>query len=463
LTVYSASAVDIADTEMDAPDVGLAMFGASGEDCDTIMIKGYGMFLVNSENQIGGLPTYWSYDEDMFAYFVGAENMWYVTTKSNWEKVLGGTTWYHDKLDKSSLTCGCRDSENGVGGFTGLTCSEVKAPYNKYGNVQCDTSEHQDRVTRYCPVTCGAEACPSSDESGSSGDESGSDVGLAMFGASGEDCDTIMIPGQGMFLANSEKKIGGLPSYWSSDMEDFAYFVGAEDKWYVIGATYWEQVLGGTRWSHDKVDKSSITCGCQDSENGVGGFSGLTCSEVKAPDYKYYNVQCDTSEYQDLVTRYCPVTCGAKACPSSSRSLGHPHIAIRRLKKGKPDKQTSTATVTRSCEDQNHTGIKLNETSTEEATCGALRSYCQMDTLVAAKCCATCVTEASEKALSNGGCADDPHFTFTIASSLEVNMAKETISRDLYNCSGAAGYCDLGLVREHCCDICKVHEELSSA
>ncbi|CAK0887667.1 unnamed protein product [Prorocentrum cordatum] len=39
-------------------------------------------------------------------------------------------------------------------------------------------------------------------------------------------------------------------------------------------------------------------------------------------------------------------------------------------------------------------------------------------------------------------------------------MDKETIARDQFNCSAAAGYCDLASIREHCCKTCEAHDEL---
>ncbi|CAK0887666.1 unnamed protein product [Prorocentrum cordatum] len=150
LTVYSAAAVDIGDSHMPAPALGLAMFGAgggSGADCSAIMIHGHGMYVANHENQIGGLPTYWSFDGESFAYFVSGADKWYLIDKSYWQVVQQGEYWSFAQLDRSSLTCGCQDSENGPSGFSGLSCSDVKAPNNRYANVECDSGSR--RITHH--------------------------------------------------------------------------------------------------------------------------------------------------------------------------------------------------------------------------------------------------------------------------------------------------------------------------
>merc|ERR1719183_704911 len=58
-----------------------------------------------------------------------------------------------------------------------------------------------------------------------------------------------------------------------------------------------------------------MSCGCQDSANGVSGFSGVGCNQVGYPSFKWSNVRCDKEvQYTHLCKSSCPKTCRVSKC-----------------------------------------------------------------------------------------------------------------------------------------------------
>jgi hypothetical protein len=165
LTVYAPAKVTIDLTNQSAPDVGITMFGpAGGERCDQVMIDGRGLFTKRLDRTYGGIPTYWSLDGKMFAYFVANSSSakWSVVTQEYWARVQKGEVWHVAQIPRTDLSCGCSDSHGGVAGFLDVSCTDVKEPYPKYSNVKC-TGEYATHVQRYCPDTCGPlDVCSSS-------------------------------------------------------------------------------------------------------------------------------------------------------------------------------------------------------------------------------------------------------------------------------------------------------------
>lgn len=276
------------------------------------------------------------------------------------------------------------------------------------------------------------------------------DVGLTMFGPSqgGKHCAQVMIEGRGLFIRRSDFPYGGVPTYWSFDEKEFAYFVGGFSKWFVTSKNYWPQVQKGELWHVAKLSKSDLTCGCSDSQHGVAGFQGVSCADVKEPFNKYSNVKCASGEYAAHVQRYCPATCGPlDVCGSDSAE------EARFLEQS----EAAPPSLRPTCEDHEHTGITING-GESMATCEELGSYCFGSEAVRSKCCASCEREAERVELSNGAtqqgegmCYDDDGFRFTVSEG------------DHFGCAHAAPYCEThDSVRERCCETCqqKTEEDL---
>lgn len=289
--------------------------------------------------------------------------------------------------------------------------------------------------------------------------QSSEDVSLAllrMFGptnSAGEVCTVASLPNQGVFELDRDKLVHGFPTYWSADRADFAYWISAESKWYVITHKYFDQVKAGELWSFEKLSKDAMTCGCQDSANGVAGFNGIFCNNVKGSDAKFSNVKCSGSEYSQLVQRFCPETCGAAIC-SRATTLASPPArsggsttAAPTTSKATTSKATTSASPARSteapkqvCEDASNPGITLND---KGATCTELGPYCHEYPDIEAKCCATCARRAADGLVSNEQtCKDHPDAS---CSSLKDKCSSRSSVRErcCATCKGQSGVSDM--------------------
>jgi len=266
------------------------------------------------------------------------------------------------------------------------------------------------------------------------------DVGLRMFGpAGGARCDQVTVNGRGLFTKRPDRMYGGIPTYWSFDGKEFAYFVASSEKWSVVTRDRWTSVQKGELWHFAQIPRSDLACGCSDSPGGVAGFLDVSCSDVKEPYPKYSNVKC-TGEYATHVQRYCPGTCGPlDVCASSSTSSPGPED---------PTSSATTPALRLTCLDHEQTGITIND-GQSTATCDELRSYCFVSEAVQSKCCKTCEREAEQAEITDGSdagggeCHDDVGFRFTV-------------NGQELGCGQAGHYCeDHDSVRELCCQTCK--------
>jgi len=240
-----------------------------------------------------------------------------------------------------------------------------------------------------------------------------------------------------MFTKRLDRLYGGIPTYWSLDGKEFAYFLASSGKWSVITHKYWARVQKGELWHVAQIPRTDLSCGCSDSPGGVAGFLDVLCSDVKEPYPKYSNVKC-TGEYATHVQRYCPYTCGPlDVCSSSSASSS-----------SGPTSSATTPALRLVCQDHDQTGITVNE-GQSIATCDELRSYCFVSEAVQSKCCKTCELEAEQVEITNGGdagegeCHDDVSFRFTV-------------NGQELGCGQADHYCeDHDSVRELCCRTCQ--------
>jgi hypothetical protein len=264
------------------------------------------------------------------------------------------------------------------------------------------------------------------------------DIGVKMFGpVGGERCDQVMIDGRGLFAKKLDRVYGGIPTYWSLDGKEFAYFNARSGKWSVTTKQYWTRVQKGELWYVAQIPRTDLSCGCSDSPGGVAGFLDVSCGDVKEPYPKYSNVKC-TGEYATHVQRYCPDTCGPlDVCDSSSASSGPEE---------EPTSTAETPSLRLVCQDHEQTGITVND-GQSMATCDELRSYCFVSDAVQTKCCKTCEREAEQVEITNGGdegeCHDDVNFRFNV-------------NGQELGCVDAGQYCeDRDSVRELCCRTCE--------
>merc|ERR1719401_2795182 len=97
LVVYAAEKVEIHKSSTSPEEMSLAMVGPTqqGEPCDTVTIDGFGVFTRNLDKLIGGVPTFWAVDKEMFAYFALTDEgyLWMVIHASEWDRILAGELW----------------------------------------------------------------------------------------------------------------------------------------------------------------------------------------------------------------------------------------------------------------------------------------------------------------------------------------------------------------------------------
>merc|ERR1719421_2095734 len=100
-------------------------------------------------------------------------------------------------------------------------------------------------------------------------------------------CNIVTIKGRGLWKSNKDNLMYDAPTFDSWDGQHFAYYVGASNEWFLIKKDKWAAVQQGKQWHYAKVTTEDFVCGCQDSDTGVGGFTGVGCDRVKAPSLKY--------------------------------------------------------------------------------------------------------------------------------------------------------------------------------
>jgi len=161
LVAYAPTHIAIRESSLDPTMVLMTLFGAAedGKVCNNVFIEEFGNFLLKMDEIVHGFPTYWSANNNEFAYWVPDQKKWLLIQGSFLDKVRGGQVWSFAKFTKSSMSCGCKDDPKGVAGFNGVSCDKVKEPHVMYYNVQCTGSRHSELVQQYCPVTCGADFC----------------------------------------------------------------------------------------------------------------------------------------------------------------------------------------------------------------------------------------------------------------------------------------------------------------
>ncbi|CAK0844194.1 unnamed protein product, partial [Prorocentrum cordatum] len=142
--------------------------------------------------------------------------------------------------------------------------------------------------------------------------KSASEVALAMFGPECNESHVSFVE-HGVFTPSPDKLVRGIPTYWSIDDAEFAYYTSR--LWFVTSAAHWQAVSQGKLYYSARVAAREAGCGCLDAPTGVRGFDA-PCARVSPPHLKYSNVACEGAQYSALVRRCCPVTCGA--CPTAA-------------------------------------------------------------------------------------------------------------------------------------------------
>lgn len=141
--------------------------------------------------------------------------------------------------------------------------------------------------------------------------ESTEKIALKMFGpASG--CEGITVAGVGFMKLDVSKTVAGVPTYWTGDGAMFLYYLGWSKKWNSNDKSDFENTQAGGTTRYTAYDKSELKCGCEDDPQGVRNW-GTACNEVKAPNVKWNNVQCQGQTASGAVQNSCPKTCNV--CP----------------------------------------------------------------------------------------------------------------------------------------------------
>jgi hypothetical protein len=85
--------------------------------------------------------------------------LWFVIGAEMFSKTKAGQFFSNHKAKISDLSCGCKDSANGIGGFNHVSCDAVRGGAAPFNNVKCQGVQHSPLVQRYCPTACGATVC----------------------------------------------------------------------------------------------------------------------------------------------------------------------------------------------------------------------------------------------------------------------------------------------------------------
>jgi len=253
LSVYGPGVVGIKQHTTEPKLLALQMLGA---DCNVAELPREGWFMVDTDKTINGFPTYWSPDGSRFAYYVEGEDEWWVTSQEKWGEVKEGSLWASNKYAKKDFTC----------------------------------VESKRRASNL------------------------KDLAIEILGP---DCKVATLPEVGVFTADTETTIAGIPTYWNLDRSKFAYYFARENRWYVTSPSQIGEIGRGTYWFDHKFSKKDFRCGCHDAVGGVGGFGEhIACARATNADYKFDNVKCFGATHSALVQTVCPKTC--KTCPSST-------------------------------------------------------------------------------------------------------------------------------------------------
>lgn len=258
----------------------------------------------------------------------------------------------------------------------------------------------------------------------------------------GKPCTVVFLEHRGLFVLKMDDKINGLPTFWSHEGNEFMYWVPKEEKWLMIGKDKLQEVKDGTWWSFAKYQKAQMTCGCMDAPNGVGGFNGLFCNEVKPPNVKFGNVQCDAAaagnEYSGRAQSYCPKTCNVPVCKNPTAPAPPPAPAPT------PAPAAPAAPAAGGCTDQENPGIQVNGVALK---CPDLAKHCQAYPVVRDKCCATC---ANQGGVSNNACEDK-----------KPPGIEDGSGNSPEDCSSFKDKCSVPGVLDRCCATCKAANPLS--
>jgi len=162
LVFYGKDQVSITPSSGNADHMVMSLIGPAedGKACSTISLPELGLFVMDTNQRVNGLPTFWGHDGALFAYWEPRSRQWWAVTKAKLALVQAGELWSTAKFGRDDVICGCRDDPDGVGGFSGgVYCNQVKGQAAKYGNVRCESTEYSKLVQRFCPVTCGVPVC----------------------------------------------------------------------------------------------------------------------------------------------------------------------------------------------------------------------------------------------------------------------------------------------------------------
>jgi len=161
-------------------------------------------------------------------------------------------------------------------------------------------------------------------------------VGLQMLGPvdeSGLPCETIVYGGQGAFLLDGSRPVGGLPTYQSlgDGGQDLVYHIVSGTAWAYISSDKYEDVsVKFERWAregHEKIQTQSFSCACSDALGNISGL-GMRCDEVyrQSGERRYANVHCADEALGPPVRRHCPALCGlgVGSCPTTTTTTTTP-------------------------------------------------------------------------------------------------------------------------------------------
>jgi hypothetical protein len=277
LSVYGPGVVGIKQHTTEPKLLALQMLGA---ECNVAALPREGWFTLDTATTINGIPTYWSPDRSSFAFYVDSKDEWWVTGQEKWGDVEQGNLWSRNKYAKEDFTC----------------------------------VESKRRASNL------------------------KDLAIEILGP---DCKVATLPEIGVFTADTETTIRGIPTYWNLDRSEFAYYVAKEDVWYVTSPAKIGEIRRGTNWFNHKFSKNDFRCGCHDADGGVGGFGEhIPCARATNRNYKYRNVKCSGATQSAHVQKYCPATCGT--CPEI---IENTNDEVELEPRPRPPRATTTTTT----------------------------------------------------------------------------------------------------------------------
>jgi hypothetical protein len=301
--------------------------------CPMLLIKGSGVFTLQRDTKVGGIPTYldtYRGSKRNFAFLRVKDKQWFVADSTELYNVQKSKAFSAAKKDAEDVVCS--DPERAFAELAprestaSAPCSHVFVPeqgvfelrtQDKVGGLP--TYWQWDRLLYYYP---GDDAWLLTGEDKYSEVQQGEGWSSKKFPGHQLECrhgaralplvtqcsKTVSVDGFGSFQL-SDRDLGNLPTFATPDGTWILHFAG-RNTWNVIKPQEWSAVAAGNLASYKRVKVEEMDCRCQDSPK-ISGFQGvITCSD--ASDGKYgKDLTCQPgAKYEKTVQTYCPRTCG---------------------------------------------------------------------------------------------------------------------------------------------------------